>query len=112
MFRDVMRGLGEWFHERRVTGPLWAVRGWEETHVAEIEAARTGAVLKFRAGAECLFRGRQTGSQWNLLGQAVGRPMRGRRLAPVPHGNHSWFAWSAFKPATRLVAMAVHTRGW
>jgi hypothetical protein len=71
-----------------------------------------GSILEFSAGADGLFRDRQTGSQWNLLGQAVGGPMRGRRLAPLPHGNHFWFAWAAFKPATRLVAKAVHTPGW
>jgi hypothetical protein len=60
--------------------------------------------LEFTAGERGLFRDRQTGSQWTLTGEAVEGPMRGRRLVPIPHGNHFWFAWAAFKPRTRLVA--------
>jgi hypothetical protein len=42
----------------------------------------------------------QTGSQWNVLGQAVNGELQGSRLREVLHGDHFWFAWAAFKPAT------------
>ena len=42
----------------------------------------------------------QTGSVWNLLGQAVEGPLAGSRLTPIVHGTHFWFAWVAFKPDT------------
>ena len=42
----------------------------------------------------------ETGSSWNILGHAVDGPLRGRRLTPVLHGNHFWFAWAAFNPDT------------
>jgi len=43
---------------------------------------------------------RDTGSAWNVLGQAVDGPLAGKRLTPIVHGDHFWFAWAAFKPDT------------
>lgn len=48
------------------------------------------------------FRDRETGSSWNLAGAAVSGPLEGKRLTPIPHGNHFWFAWVAFRPDTDL----------
>jgi hypothetical protein len=42
----------------------------------------------------------ETGSTWNVLGQAVDGPLAGERLTPIVHGDHFWFAWAAFKPDT------------
>jgi hypothetical protein len=44
----------------------------------------------------------QTGSQWTILGEATSGPLRGHTLTPVPHQTPFWFAWAAFKPATRI----------
>jgi hypothetical protein len=44
----------------------------------------------------------ETGSRWNILGRAVSGPLAGRRLDPIVHGDDFWFAWAAFKPATRV----------
>jgi hypothetical protein len=46
----------------------------------------------------------ETGSRWTFLGEAIEGPLVGKRLTPVTHGNHFWFAWAAFKPATRIYA--------
>ena len=42
----------------------------------------------------------ETGSTWNVLGQAVDGPLADQRLTPIVHGDHFWFAWAAFKPDT------------
>jgi hypothetical protein len=42
----------------------------------------------------------QTGSKWNILGQATDGPLAGDALAPLVHGDHFWFAWAAFQPET------------
>jgi hypothetical protein len=42
----------------------------------------------------------ETGSIWNVLGQAIYGPLAGKSLAPIIHGNHFWFAWAAFRPDT------------
>ena len=58
-----------------------------------------GRKLTFRAEAGG-FVDNETGSLWNILGQAVAGPLSGKRLTPVLHGDHFWFAWGAFKPDT------------
>ena len=44
----------------------------------------------------------QTGSVWNILGEAVEGEMTGKSLTPIIHGNHFWFAWGAFNPDTLI----------
>ena len=47
-----------------------------------------------------------TGSEWNMLGQAIGGSLSGRQLTPIVHGNHFWFAWAAFNPETTVRTLA------
>ncbi len=42
----------------------------------------------------------ETGSTWNILGQAIDGPLTGETLTPIVHGDHFWFSWAAFKPDT------------
>jgi hypothetical protein len=44
-----------------------------------------------------------TGSEWNLLGEAISGPLKGRRLAQLESGVHFAFAWLAFNPASEIV---------
>jgi hypothetical protein len=44
----------------------------------------------------------QTGSEWNVLGQATSGELQGAQLEPVVAINHFWFSWAAFKPETRI----------
>jgi Protein of unknown function (DUF3179) len=44
----------------------------------------------------------ETHSRWDILGRAVEGPLAGKRLSPIVHGDHFWFAWAAFKPGTRV----------
>ena len=46
------------------------------------------------------FVDEQTGSTWNLLGQAIAGPLEGSALEPIVSANHFWFAWAVFKPDT------------
>ena len=48
------------------------------------------------------FEDRETGSRWNVLGEAEGGPLAGQVLRPVEHVDTFWFAWAAFLPDTRL----------
>ena len=45
---------------------------------------------------------RETGSTWNMLGEALFGPLKGKRLTPVAHGNHFAFAWLSFRPGTAI----------
>jgi len=48
------------------------------------------------------FADQQTGSTWNVLGQAVDGPLKGSTLPAVAHDDTFWFVWSAFKPTTDI----------
>lgn len=44
----------------------------------------------------------QTGSEWNVLGEAVSGELAGSQLTPVIKVDHFWFSWAAFRPDTRV----------
>ena len=48
------------------------------------------------------FVDNETGSVWNIVGQATEGPLGGKALTPIVHANHFWFAWGAFKPDTKI----------
>jgi hypothetical protein len=45
----------------------------------------------------------ETGSTWNLLGQATDGPLAGSTLEALPHVDTFWFAWSAFRPDSAII---------
>ena len=47
-----------------------------------------------------IIKDEQTGSSWNILGQATDGPLAGELLEPIVHGDHFWFSWAAFRPET------------
>jgi hypothetical protein len=59
-------------------------------------------VLEFEA-RDGRFFDRETGSEWNILGEAITGPLKGRRLASMDSGVHFAFAWLAFNPASEIV---------
>ena len=69
-----------------------------------------GAFIPVLDGERLAFEARDgaivdvgTGSTWNVLGQAVDGPLAGAQLEAVVSGSHFWFAWSVFKPETRVI---------
>lgn len=44
----------------------------------------------------------ETGSHWNVLGEALDGPLAGEALNEVVAVNHFWFSWAAFRPGTRV----------
>ena len=65
------------------------------------DANLDGQMLSFRADGDNIVDD-ETGSVWNILGQAIEGPLSGSDLTPIIHGNHFWFAWGAFKPDTKI----------
>ncbi|MGI8795456.1 MAG: DUF3179 domain-containing protein [Acidimicrobiia bacterium] len=51
------------------------------------------------------FRDTETGSTWDVLGNATGGPLAGSKLIPVEHVDTFWFAWAAFLPDTRIAGI-------
>lgn len=59
-------------------------------------------VLEFEA-RDGRFFDRATGTEWNILGEAIAGPLEGRRLVSMDSGVHFAFAWLAFNPASEIV---------
>ena len=66
--------------------------------------AADGQALTFAPSPddEQTFVDQETGSRWNIFGEAVAGPLAGAQLEPVVHANHFWFAWAAFQPDTEV----------
>ena len=48
------------------------------------------------------FVDEQTGSHWNIVGQAILGPLKGKRLERLVHADQFWFSWGAFRPDTLI----------
>jgi hypothetical protein len=73
------------------------------------DVGTTGIFEPTAAGRRITFAARdgkfvdeQTGSEWNIEGEATAGALRGTRLKPVPHVDTFWFVWAAFRPATKI----------
>jgi hypothetical protein len=65
------------------------------------ERTLNGQVLTFVTNGEAITDN-QTGSIWNILGQATDGELRGQNLNTVVKVDHFWFSWAAFQPDTRI----------
>ncbi|MGH3087573.1 MAG: DUF3179 domain-containing protein [Rubrobacteraceae bacterium] len=61
-----------------------------------------GETLTFRSDEEGDIFDEQTGSEWNVLGEAVAGELEGSRLESIVSIDHFWFSWAAFRPETRV----------
>ena len=59
-------------------------------------------VLTFESNGNGTFTDMETGSEWNILGEAVSGEFEGKQLRQVVSFDHFWFAWAAFFPDTGL----------
>lgn len=62
-----------------------------------------GRTLSFESIGGGRFGDVQTGSTWEVTGQATEGPLAGRRLRPVVSDQQFWFALAAFLPDARIV---------
>jgi Protein of unknown function (DUF3179) len=61
------------------------------------ERSAGGRVLTFERGPRSgAFRDRETGSVWDMTGEAESGPLEGAELEQVPHDDQFWFALAAF----------------
>lgn len=67
-----------------------------------------GKTLSFRVrqvGGQTQIEDVGTGSVWSALeGKAVNGPLAGKHLERVPYLHSFWYAWSAYRPETRIVS--------
>ncbi len=58
-----------------------------------------GQLLTFRKEGNTIVDN-ETGSTWNIVGEAIEGELEGERLARIVHADHFWFSWAAFRPDT------------
>jgi hypothetical protein len=58
-----------------------------------------GQLLTFRQEGEAIVDN-ETGSTWNIVGQAIEGELAGQQLKRIIHADHFWFSWAAFRPET------------
>lgn len=61
-----------------------------------------GRMLSFEAEGDA-FRDAETGSLWNVAGEATEGDLAGSRLERVNHLDTFWFAWATYQPGSDLV---------
>lgn len=61
-----------------------------------------GRTLTFKADKQGGIFDEETGSEWNVLGEAVAGELEGEKLEPLVGIDHFWFSWAAFRPETRV----------
>jgi len=70
--------------------------------VAVFDPTVNGEALTFSKDDD-RFTDEQTGSTWNIRGQAIDGPLAGEQLAGYPFIDTFWKSWVAFVPDTRIV---------
>jgi hypothetical protein len=58
--------------------------------------------LTFSTLEDGLFLDQETGSTWDIFGDAIDGPLAGSSLDPIPHHDTFWFAWAVFVPDGEL----------
>ncbi len=69
------------------------------------ERTLDGEVLSFSLTDEGQFQDDQTGSTWNVFGEALDGELVGSQLDQVIAAPHFWFAWAAFHPDTTVYGL-------
>ena len=91
----------------RVGGvPVLVVHQPSSDTTTAFDARSRGKALRFEAATVDggTLTDRETGSTWNAYGLAVEGPLRGTQLKQLVLIPQFWFAWSQFRPQTRVFA--------
>ena len=96
------------FWQQGTSSPLSSAdvaQGRDVGAAVAFDARLGGRTLRFRAEGGA-FVDEQTGSTWNITGEALSGPLAGSRLAVFPHVNSFWSCWAAFHPETSVYAVS------
>ncbi|GAB4574161.1 MAG: DUF3179 domain-containing protein [Anaerolineae bacterium] len=111
-----MRVINDTVGERAVVG-FWQPGATSALDRSDINSSRDvgmaalfnreldGEVLTFSVDDEGVIRDDQTGSVWNIFGEAIEGELAGESLRQEMAAPHFWFAWAAFQPETLIYGM-------
>ncbi len=75
-----------------------ALRAKGAVFVPEVD----GVALTFSADGDGTFIDAETGSTWNIFGEATAGELVGTQLEQFVHIDTFWFAWIAFHPSSSV----------
>lgn len=85
--------------------PIAIVTGADGRSVRAFDRRVDGQVLELvdRVGSSpARYVDVQTGSEWDISGEALSGPLRGRRLQRLPFISDYWFDWRTYHPDTTV----------
>lgn len=90
---------------KSLTGPTSPPSGASASPSSGATSAGSGSI---GSGSYSLFtlKDKETGSTWNIKGEAIDGPLKGKALEQVPAHNAMWFAWLAFWGNTEVYGSA------
>ena len=59
-------------------------------------------LLAFEQTADGKIYDQNTGTRWNLMGEAIDGALAGHRLTYLPSGVEEWYVWAAYHPETTI----------
>jgi hypothetical protein len=78
------------------------VAGSVSCHATFPREPRAGRPWDDALGLPRAFPALVTSLRRAALLSAASAPLAGKRLEPIVHGTHFWFAWAAYRPKTRV----------
>ena len=90
-----------------------AVSALDESNIADSkEVGSTGVFNPVVNGNTLTFKyedgffiDKETGTKWDITGNAIGGDLKGTQLERIKHGDYFAFAWLAFKPETKIYSI-------
>ncbi|HEY1307680.1 MAG TPA: DUF3179 domain-containing (seleno)protein [Vicinamibacterales bacterium] len=91
-------------NERLGGVPIVVIHQPSSDTTTAFDARANGKVLRFQAANADASKVIDTGTRttWDAYGLAINGPLKGTRLKPLILVPEFWFAWSQFRPGTRL----------
>lgn len=93
--------------------PLFVTVGEDQKSARAFERKLDGRALELFVKMEGEVRqmvDAETGSVWDFKGNAIGGPLAGRQLKPVPILKDYWFDWKIYHPKTALYLLGEQAR--
>lgn len=101
-FLELGRAGRQAVHTQVAEGPVVVLWQRSAEAAAAFFARAPGMELTFEV-RDGRFVDRETGSEWDLSGTAIGGPLAGSRLEPLSDAFVAfWFAWASFQPETAI----------
>ncbi|HBS36613.1 MAG TPA: hypothetical protein DEA50_16300 [Parvularcula sp.] len=90
-------------HDRLANSDILIASGYGGDLIQVFDRRVEDSALTFIGDGENSFVDHQTKSRWNMLGQCVSGPLKGKSLKLVPHYSKMfWYVWADYHPGAEV----------